>query len=98
MRLVDIFARRRSASVAQQRLQILLMHERGSGGQLDLIPLLREEVLAVVAKHVTVDPDKVLVKLERGEAFSKLEIDIEVPTQFSRTTTFKNSAMASPCS
>jgi cell division topological specificity factor len=85
MKLVDIFARRRSARVAQQRLQILLMHERSAGSQSDLIPLLREEVLAVVAKHLTVDPDKVQVKLDRGKVLSILEIDIEVPTPLVQT-------------
>jgi cell division topological specificity factor len=79
MKLLDIFARRRSARVARERLQILLTHERSAGSQSDLIPILREEVLAVVAKHVTVDPDKVQVKLDRGEAVSILEINIEVP-------------------
>ena len=74
------FARRRSASVARERLQILLTHERGADGQPDLIPLLREEVLAVVAKHVAIEPDKVQVKIERGKGVSLLEIDIEIPS------------------
>jgi len=73
------FGRRKSASVARERLQILLTHERGTEGHADLIPILREEVLAAVAKHVPVDVDKVQVKIERGEAVSLLEIDIELP-------------------
>ncbi|MGH6735702.1 MAG: cell division topological specificity factor MinE [Methyloceanibacter sp.] len=73
------FRRRKTASVARERLQILLTHERGAEGQSDLIPLLREEVLAAVAKHVPVDVDKVQVKIERGKAVSLLEIDIEIP-------------------
>jgi cell division topological specificity factor len=73
------FSRRRSASVARERLQILLTHERGADSRSDLIPILREEVLAVVAKHVSIDVDKVQVKIERGKAVSLLEIDIEIP-------------------
>ena len=73
-------ARRRSASVARERLQILLTHERGFAGRSDLIPILREEVLTVVAKHVAVEPDKVQVRIERGKAVSLLEIDIEIPS------------------
>jgi cell division topological specificity factor len=72
-------ARRKSASVARERLQILLTHERVAGGHSDLIPLLREEVVAVVARHVAVDPEKVNVRIERGKAVSLLEIDIEIP-------------------
>jgi len=79
MRWFMPFRRRKSASVARDRLQILLTHERGADGQSDLIPILREEVLAAVAKHVSVDVDKVQVKIERGKAVSLLEIDIELP-------------------
>ena len=73
------FGRRRSASVARERLQILLTHERGTAGSADLVPLLREEVLKVVARHVAVDPDKVQVRIEREKSFSLLEIEIEIP-------------------
>ena len=33
----------------------------------------------MIAKHVTVDRDKVQIKLDRGATVSMLEIDIEVP-------------------
>ena len=68
-----------SAPVARERLQILLAHERKLRGQPDLLELLREEILAVVARHVELDPDKVIVKMERGETVSTLEVDIELP-------------------
>ena len=56
-----------TAPVARERLQILLAHERGLRGQPDLLGLLREEILAVVSRHVTLDPTKVIVRLERGD-------------------------------
>lgn len=93
MRLMDLFARRKSAKFAQQRLQILLMHERSAGGQSDLIPLLREEVLAVIGRHVSVDPEKVHVKLERGDVVSMLEIDIEIPTAVARNAVAARAAI-----
>ena len=69
-----------SAPAARERLQILLAHERAHlGGQSDLVTLLREEILAVVAKHVNIDPDKVTVTMERGDNVSTLEVDIEIP-------------------
>jgi cell division topological specificity factor len=68
-----------SAPVARERLQILLSHERGLRGQPDLLELLRAEILAVVSRHVTVDPEKVTVRIDRGDPVSTLEIDIEVP-------------------
>jgi cell division topological specificity factor len=84
MNLLSLFIRRRSAPVARERLQILLAHERSAGNQPDLIAILREEILAVIAKHVAVEPDKVEVKLERCKAVSILEIDVEVPIQSAR--------------
>jgi cell division topological specificity factor len=68
-----------SAPVARERLQILLAHERGLRGQPDLLELLRAEILAVVSRHVVLDPEKVTVKMERGSHVSMLEVDIEVP-------------------
>jgi cell division topological specificity factor len=68
-----------SAPVARERLQILLAHERGLRGQPDLLELLRTEILAVVSRHVTLEPDKVNVKMDRGSHVSTLEVDIEVP-------------------
>jgi cell division topological specificity factor len=68
-----------SAPVARERLQILLAHERGLRGQPDLLGILREEILAVVSRHVELDPDKVIVKMERGKSVSILEVDIELP-------------------
>ena len=47
-----------------------------------LLGIIREEILAVIAKHVNLDPDKVQVKLERGNTFATLEVDIEVPNRF----------------
>ena len=73
-----------SAPVARERLQILLAHERGMRGQPDLLSVLREEILAVVSKHVTLDPEKVIVRMERGDEVSTLEVDIEVPNGIER--------------
>ena len=68
-----------SAPVARERLQILLAHERGLRGQPDLLELLRSEILAVVSRHVAFDPEKLNIRMERGNDVSMLEIDIEVP-------------------
>jgi cell division topological specificity factor len=79
MSLLSFFTRRSSAPVARERLQLLLAHERAVvGGRTDLVALLREEILAVIAKHVTIERDKVQVKMDRGESISTLEVDIEI--------------------
>jgi cell division topological specificity factor len=74
------FGRRRSsAPIARERLRILLEHERAMSGQGDLMLVLREEILAVMRRHVPIDPEKVTVKVDRGATVSTLEIDIEIP-------------------
>jgi cell division topological specificity factor len=79
MSMFSLFRRPSSAPVARERLQILLAHERGVRGQSDLLAILREEILAVIEKHVPIARDNVKIKMDRGEAVSLLEIDVEVP-------------------
>ena len=79
MSIFSLFRRQNSAPTARERLQVLLAHERASVGHSDLVSLLREEILAVITKHVQVDGDKVTVKMDRGEQVSILEIDVEIP-------------------
>lgn len=80
MSILRLFSSRSaSAPVARERLQILLAHERGMRGQPDLLMRLREEILAAVSRHVALDPDKVIVKMDRGKHVSMLEVDIELP-------------------
>jgi cell division topological specificity factor len=78
MSLFKLF-RRGSAPVARERLQILLAHERTVRGQPDLLGVLREEILAVISRHISFEPDKVQIKMDRGKSVSTLEVDIEIP-------------------
>jgi cell division topological specificity factor len=80
MNLMSFFARRTSAPVARERLQILLAHERVLvSGEPDLVAVLREQILALVARHVSVDQDRVRVQMNRDSAVSTLEIELELP-------------------
>ena len=79
MSLFNFFSRSRSAPVARDRLQVLLAHERALDGRPDLAAVLQREIIAVIARHIPIDQDKVVVKLERGARVSTLEIDIEMP-------------------
>jgi cell division topological specificity factor len=78
MSILKFFNRSRTAPVARDRLQLLLAHERISG-QTDLAAVLQREILEVIARHIPIDQDKVVVRLDRGEQVSTLEIDIEMP-------------------
>lgn len=90
MNLLSLFRRRGSAPVARERLQILLAHERKSVGQPDLLDILREEIISAVARHVSLDPEKIQIRMDRGEPVSMLEVDIEIPNNpaAARSTAF----------
>jgi cell division topological specificity factor len=68
-----------SAPVARKRLHVLLNYERDLLSQSDLVAVLREEIYAVVGRHVTVDPNKVHVKEYRGATASTVVVGIEIP-------------------
>ncbi|WP_114944969.1 cell division topological specificity factor MinE [Microvirga calopogonii] len=82
MSLFSFFKRNTSAPVARERLQVLLAHERTivGGGESDLVAILREEIMAVIAKHMAVPQDNVQIKMDRGASVSTLEVDIEIPS------------------
>jgi cell division topological specificity factor len=81
MSILGFLSRRRTAPVARDRLQVLLAHERALHGRRDLTAVLQQEILAVIARHAPIDPDKVTVRLDCGEQVSILEIDIEMPQE-----------------
>jgi cell division topological specificity factor len=79
MSFFNPFRRRGSAPVARERLQILLSYERSASVQTDLLVLLREEILAALGKHIAVDQDNIIMRMDRGATLSTLEIEILIP-------------------
>jgi len=73
--------KKRTASVAKERLQIILAHERtGRGGSRpDYLPALQRELVAVISKYVSIKPDDIRVHLERQDNLDVLEVKIELP-------------------
>jgi cell division topological specificity factor len=73
------FFRRGSALIARERLKILLAHDRIECSHPDLLGVLREEILAVIGRHVSFEPDNVRIRLGRCKSRSTLAVDIEIP-------------------
>ncbi len=73
--------KKRTASVAKERLQIILAHERsGRGGSRpDYLPALQRELVAVISKYVSIRPEDIKVHLERQDRLEVLEVKIELP-------------------
>ena len=81
MSLLNLFRRRGSAPVARERLQVLLAYERATRGQPNLLAILREEIMAVITKHVPVEQDNIQVRMDRRDNTSTIEIEVEIPNK-----------------
>jgi len=73
--------KKKTATVAKERLQIILAHERsGRGGsRADYLPQLQRELVAVISKYVSINADDIKVHLERQDNYDVLEVKIELP-------------------
>ncbi|MFT3812894.1 MAG: cell division topological specificity factor MinE [Acidovorax sp.] len=73
--------KKKTATVAKERLQIILAHERTgrNPGQPDYLPALQRELLAVISKYVRIGAEDLKVHLERQDNLDVLEVKIELP-------------------
>ncbi len=72
--------KKKTASVAKERLQLILSHERGGGGsRADYLPALQRELVAVISKYVMISPDDIRVHLQTQDNLDILEVKIELP-------------------
>lgn len=81
MSLLDYFRSTKpsSASIAKERLQILVAHERSARNQPSYLPKLQKELLAVVQKYVNVGQDAISVNFEQDDEQEVLELNIILP-------------------
>jgi len=89
MSLLDYFrsSKPKTASVAKERLQILVAHERYYRNKPSYLPQLQEELMQVIRKYVQVDQDAISVKFEQDDNQETLELNIVLPdTQNTRST------------
>lgn len=73
--------KKKSATVAKERLQIILAHERSSSRPTtpDYLPALQRELVAVISKYIKINTDDIKVQLERQDDLEVLEVKIELP-------------------
>jgi len=64
-----------SREIAKQRLQLVLVHDRSriSPGMLEM---LKDEIIAVISKHIEIDKDGVQVTFSQNDRESRLMADI----------------------
>jgi cell division topological specificity factor len=71
--------KKNTASIAKDRLRIIIAQERTSRGGPDYLPMLRRELLEVIRKYVSVDVDAVKVDLVRDGEHDVLDISVALP-------------------
>ena len=73
--------KKKTASVAKERLQIILAHERSgrNAGQPDYLPALQRDLVAVISKYIKSDTHDIKVHLEKQDNLEVLEVKIELP-------------------
>lgn len=83
MSLMDYFrsSRPKTASIAKERLQILVAHERSARNQPDYIAALQKDLLEVIRKYVNIDPEAIKVTMEQDEDREILELNIVLPEE-----------------
>lgn len=68
-----------SASVAKERLKIIVAHERGQRTEPDYLPSMRKEIIEVIRKYVPIEQDQVSIQLDSNENCSVLELNVTLP-------------------
>ena len=72
--------KKKTSSVAKERLQLILAHERnGRSRSPDYLPQLQRELLAVISKYVAVNLEDIKVHMERQDDLEVLQVNIELP-------------------
>ena len=72
-------AKKITASIAKDRLRIIIAQERSAVGGPDYLPLLRRELLEVIRKYVSVDADAVKVDVVKDGEHDVLDISVALP-------------------
>jgi cell division topological specificity factor len=76
-------AKKNTASIAKDRLRIIIAQERSNAGGPDYLPLLRRELLEVIRKYVNVDVDAVKVDVVKDGEHEVLDISVSLPERTS---------------
>lgn len=84
MALLDYFRtpKKKSATLAKERLQIIVAHQRNQRNAPDYLPQMKKDILEVIRKYVEIDVDQVSVQLEqKDDSLSVLELNVTLPEQ-----------------
>jgi len=73
--------KKKSATVAKERLSLIIAREKVGDDGPDFLPQLRDELMQVIAKYVKIDHDDVKFNLQKQGNMEMLEVNIVLPDQ-----------------
>ncbi len=81
LNIMSYFRKNKSAEMAKNRLHIIIAHEKSQKNSPDYLPMLRQEILKVVAKYTNANIDQVNVELHRKDNNAILELNVTLPDE-----------------
>lgn len=69
----------KTASVAKERLQLIIAREHTDDGSPNFLPDLQRDLIAVISKYVNVSAEDIKVQLEKQDNYEVLEVNIVMP-------------------
>ena len=94
MSLFNFFKKNRpsSASIAKERLQIIVAHRRSQGSQPHFLETMNQEILEVVKKSFAIDLADISADISRKGETEMLELNINLHSKESPAEESENSA------
>ncbi|HLB56890.1 MAG TPA: cell division topological specificity factor MinE [Coxiellaceae bacterium] len=77
--ILNYFRKNKTAQIAKNRLHIIIAQEKSEKNSPDYLPMLRQEILNLVAKYTKADIHDVNVELHRKDNNSILELNVTLP-------------------
>jgi len=68
-----------TAKLAKDRLQVLIAHQRSGKDGPDYLPMLRQDILDVIKRYVSVGDDALSVQIEQQDDCDVLELNVTLP-------------------
>jgi cell division topological specificity factor len=69
----------KTASMAKERLQIIIARERNGRGGPDFLPALHKELIEVISKYTRVSPEDIKISLDRQGNLEVLDVNVVLP-------------------
>lgn len=83
--ITDLFGTKKpkSADLARERLTVVIARQRmdDSKPSPDFLPALQKELIEVISRYVSVNPEDITVQLERQDNYEALKVNIVLPEQ-----------------